>query len=100
MAAVLSLGDIIFDATLIIAVNVPLIFWKHRKNNISNPITLIFNAWEIPHIYFIYLYSNQSKKVGKPTVYGTSLNELNVRVHTKYTRRITMNTLLQIYVNN
>jgi hypothetical protein len=49
-------------------------------------------------ILFIYLHSNQSKKLGKPTGYRTSLNELNV--HTKHTQgRIAMNTLLQVYVN-
>jgi len=49
-------------------------------------------------ILFIYLNSNQSKKVGKHTGYRTSANELNV--HTKHTQwRITMNALLQIYVN-
>ena len=47
--------------------------------------------------YFIYLYSNQSKKGGKPTGYRTSLNDLNI--HTKQLHRtITMNTLLQIYI--
>ena len=49
--------------------------------------------------YYVYLHFNQSKKVGKPIGYRTSLNDLNI--HTKQLHRmITMNTLLQIYIKN
>jgi hypothetical protein len=48
-------------------------------------------------MFILFIYIKLIKKVGNPTVYRTSLHELNA--HTKQlTRRMTMNTLLQIYI--
>lgn len=49
---------------------------------------------------FIYLHSNLSNKVRKPTGYRTSINGLNGHTHTKkkIQTMFTVNTLLQIHI--
>jgi hypothetical protein len=68
---------------------------KYRVN-LHTLTTFILLKIHLFCLFYLFTYI-QSKKVGKPTGHRTSLNDLNI--HTKQLhRRITMNTLLQIYI--
>jgi preprotein translocase subunit SecY len=71
--------------------------FKYLKNEIPhhNLHTLTMFILLTIILFYLVIYI-QSKKVGKPTGYRTSLNDLHI--HTEQLCRITMNTLLHTYI--